>query len=68
MKKLSVGQRKILAEFFCTSAVAWLTAGVITPFFISRTLEDFTSFAFWGILFTSASLWVALTVTKGVKS
>lgn len=67
VKKLSVGQRRALSEFFTNAAVAWLSAGVIAPFFISRRLEDFVTFGTWGLLFTLVFLIISLSLTKGVK-
>ena len=68
MERLSIGQRKVIAEFFTNAAVAWLSAGVITPFFISRKLEDFLVFSTWGLLFALIFLTMSLVFTKGVSS
>jgi hypothetical protein len=68
MRKLSVGQRKSLAEFFTNGAVAWLSIGIITPFFTSKRLEDFISFGGWGLFFTSIFLLITLLFTKNIKS
>lgn len=68
MRELSVGQRKNLAEFFTNSAVAWLTAGIIAPFFVSKKFTDFASLGIWGLLFSLLFLGVSLAFTKGVRS
>jgi hypothetical protein len=68
MKKLSVGQRKSLAEFFTNGAVAWLSAGIIAPFFTGRKIVDFFASVFWGLVFTTTFLGISLFFTKGVKS
>lgn len=68
MKKLSVGQKKSLAEFFTNTAVAWFSAGIIAPFFASRKLGDFATFVIWGLLFTTTFLRISLFFTKGAKS
>ena len=68
MEKLSVGQKKSLAEFFTNAAVAWLSAGIIAPFFVSKKLEDFITFGVWGLLLTLIFLTISLVLTKGVKA
>ena len=68
MKELSIGQRKSLAEFFTNAAVAWLSAGIIAPFFVSKRLEDFIALGGWGLTFTLIFLFVSLLFTKGVRS
>jgi len=41
MKKLSIGQRKIAAEIIGNLAVAWFSAGVISPIFTKpKTILD----------------------------
>lgn len=46
MRKFSVGQRKVASEILGNIAVAWFTAGVISPFFTKpQELFDFL-FAF----------------------
>ncbi|OIN89840.1 hypothetical protein COW80_04885 [Candidatus Beckwithbacteria bacterium CG22_combo_CG10-13_8_21_14_all_01_47_9] len=68
MKKLSVAQKKSLAEFFTNSAVAWLTVGIIAPLFTEKTLPNFISSLVWGILLTSTFMLVSLQITRGVRS
>lgn len=68
MRKLSVGQRKALSEFFANGAVAWLSAGVITPFFVGRELPNVLGSLAWGILFTLWFIAMSLFIMKGVKS
>ncbi len=67
-EKLSVGQQRTLSEFFGNAGVAWLSAGVIVPFFTGRTLANFITSIAWGTLFAIGFLIIALVVTKGVKS
>jgi len=68
MKKLSVGQKKSLAEFFTNTAVAWFSAGIIAPFFTSRKLGDFATFGIWGLIFTLTFIRTSLFFMKGVRS
>ncbi|MBL7078607.1 hypothetical protein ISS42_03040 [Candidatus Shapirobacteria bacterium] len=68
MKRLSVGQKKALSEFFTNGAVAWLSAGLVTPFFISKKLKDFVAFGAWGLIFTLIFLTISLSFTKEVKT
>lgn len=68
MKKLTATQRKSLAEFFTNSAVAWLTAGIVAPFFLKQDLTNFLSSGFWGILFTIFSLVVSQIILKEVRA
>lgn len=65
---LSIGQKKALSEFFTNGAVAWLSSGIIAPFFIGKKLENFLAFGLWGLMFTLIFLTVSLVLTKGVKS
>jgi len=68
VKKLSVGQKKSLAEFFGNAAVAWLTAGVVTPFFATKRLKEFVTFGIWGLLLTLVFLVFSLFFSKQIKS
>ena len=65
--RLSIGQRKSLAEFFTNGAVAWLTVGVVTPLLAGAKLIDFIKIGIWGISFTILFIWIALYFSKGVK-
>lgn len=67
MKKMTLDQRRSLAEFFTNSAVAWLTAGIVAPFFLKKDLFDFISAGFWGLIFAFLCLLIAQLVIKGVK-
>lgn len=64
---LDVGQKKTLAEFFTNSAVAWLSAGIIAPFFVTKKFLDFITFGFWGIFFSLTFLGFSLYLSKGIK-
>jgi len=67
MKKLSIGQRKSLAEFFTNAAVAWLSAGVIAPIFAGRTLANIIGAVVWAIMFTIWFIAISLFLTRGVR-
>ena len=69
MKKISVGQKKLIAEFLANIGVAWFAAGVIS-IFISGTenpKEIFFSII-WGLVLSFAFLLIAASLLKGVKS
>lgn len=66
MRKLSVGQKKVLADFLASSAVAWLTVGIITPI-ISNDVSAIETVVL-GIIFAAWFLLVALYLTRNVKS
>jgi len=68
MKKLSVGQRKSLAEFFTNGAVAWFSAGIIAPVFAGKTLSNFVGSIIWGTISTIWFLLIASLLMKGIKS
>ena len=69
MKKLSAGQKKLIAEFLSNIGVAWFVAGVVN-LFVSRpkTLAELAVSLVWGISFAVAFLRGGLFFTKGVKS
>lgn len=64
---LTIGQKRTLAEFFTNSAVAWLSAGIIAPFFVTKKFLDFITFGFWGIIFALTFLGFSLYLSKGIK-
>lgn len=68
MRRLSSGQLKAASEITGNIAVAWFSAGVISPLFIRpREIVEFLIFLLIGLtmasLFASGSLYLA----KGVK-
>lgn len=67
MERLSIGQKKALAEFFTNAAVAWLSGGVIAPFLSGRKLEEFIAFGLWGLFFTTIFIVISLRITKGAN-
>lgn len=68
MRRLSVGQKRALSQFFTNSAVAWLSAGVITPFFVGRELPNVLGSLTWGMLFTLWFIGVSLFIMKGIRT
>ncbi|MGB9706968.1 MAG: hypothetical protein ACPLXP_02785 [Microgenomates group bacterium] len=67
MRKLTVGQSKVLAEFCANFAVAWVTTGVVVPFFLRKGFIEFISSAVWGALFAAVLLIFALMLSRKVK-
>jgi hypothetical protein len=53
-------KNQVLSEFFTNLAVAWFSAGVISPFFIKPKPIDFLIFSAIGILNTMFSLQIAM--------
>jgi hypothetical protein len=68
MERLSLGQRKALSEFFTNAAVAWLSAGIIIPFFANRRIEEFIALGLWGLFFSLVFITISLFFTKGVNT
>ena len=59
-----VGEPKVYSEFFTNLAVAWFSAGVISPFFTKpKSAVEIVLFAVFGILGAFFSL--RLADTKG---
>lgn len=69
MEKLSVGQKRLIAEFLSNIGVGWFAAGVISsfPFWQKSLLGSVVSFL-WGTTFSVGFLRIALFFTKGVKT
>ncbi|MFZ5366119.1 MAG: hypothetical protein ACOZBZ_02400 [Patescibacteria group bacterium] len=69
MKKLSVGQQRLIAEFLSNIGVAWFVAGVISvfPSWPKNWSEAAISFL-WGAFFSLGFLRTGLFFVKGVKS
>mgnify|MGYP001572506245 FL=1 len=62
------GERKVYSEFFTNLAVAWFSAGVISPFFTKpKSVVEILLFASFGILGALASLRSAVLISKGGK-
>jgi len=68
MEKLSVGQKRLIAEFLSNIGVGWFAAGVISSFpFWQRSLLNSVIPFLWGMTFSIGFLMIALFFTKGVK-
>lgn len=67
MQKLTRDQRKMIADFFANCAVAWLSAGVITPFFLNKKFFDFMIFSLWGLIFSTAFLLIGINSVNKTK-
>lgn len=64
MRKFSIGQLRVLSNFFNTIAAAWFTGGIITPFFLkpASLLEKITLSSvglFFAFVFLTSSLFLA---------
>lgn len=63
-----VGERKVYSEFFTNLAVAWFSAGVISPFFTRpKSIEEIVLLTVSGVLGASVSLKSAVLFSKGGK-
>lgn len=66
-KRLSNGEKRLLAEFVANIGVAWFAAGVIGLFAGGKSSVQVIFSLSWGMLFTVIFLRVALALIKGVK-
>lgn len=66
--KMSIGQKKAMSEFFVNGAVAWLSAGIIAPLFLSEKTTDFINATGWGLFFTGIFITFSLLITRGVRT
>jgi len=63
-----VGERKVYSEFLTNLAVAWFSAGVISPFFTRpKNVIEIVLFTLFGILGAFLSLRLAVLASKGGK-
>lgn len=68
-KELSIGQRKAASEILGNMAVAWFSAGVISPLLVKP--ESIIKGAFLmivGLLSTTLFTFISLYLVKGVQS
>ena len=69
MKKISVGQRRLVADYFSNIGVAWFVAGVIGIFVSGAKSFSATAVSFsWGVGFSAFCLRVGLFFMKGIKA
>jgi hypothetical protein len=69
MRKLSIGQLRVLSNFFNTIAAAWFTGGVVTPFFVKpAVLIEKVILSSVGIFFAFVFLSSALIIVRRVES
>lgn len=68
MRKLTIGQVRVLAEFCANFAIAWLTTGIVMPFFLRKGIFEFMGSAVWGSLFGAILLIFALFLSKKIKT
>lgn len=67
MKRLSLNQRKTLAEFLANIGVTWFAGGVVAPVFVAKNLAEIMIPGLWGVILTGISLFFSLWVVKGNK-
>lgn len=68
MKNLNSAQLKSLSEFTNTIATAWLSAGVIAPFFTKpKSLSGYLLFFIISVVVTSILLKFSLWLLKDIK-
>jgi len=68
-KRLSVGQRKFLAEFSGNFAIAWLVGTIISPFFTENLLTaSLIPRIIVGVMSAGGLFALGFIITKGVKS
>lgn len=68
MNQLSVGQRKVAAEIIGNIAVAWFTAGIISPFFIKpKILFEFFRSLVIVLIMSIFFAYGSLSLVKKVK-
>ena len=69
MKKLTVGQKRIISEMLSNIAVAWFVAGAITPIFSSNLVViGFVTNLVISLTMTLIFSLGALEMSKGIKS
>jgi hypothetical protein len=69
MDRLTLDQRKVLAEFCANFAVAWLAAGLVAPLVVGKTLAEISKQGFlmslgWGMFFVGSA---AYLVKGGIR-
>ncbi len=72
MRRLSVGQRKYIANIFGNLSVAWFVGTVITPLFALYTgisLDpEFQAVEVFGIINSVINLTLGFALVKGIQS
>lgn len=64
-RKLSINERKLIADFLANIGVAWFAAGVIGVFITRpKNIIDITLQIFWGIAFSGGFLRLGLFSLK----
>lgn len=68
MKKISIGQKQLIAEFLSNIGVTWFAAGVIGVFLggAKNLLEIFFSVS-WGLLFSLLFISTGFYLLRGVE-
>ena len=68
MKKIRKSKAKVYSDFLTGTAIAWFSAGIITPLFTKRFEIIDLIFAVIGILVAMVSLKIAVEYKRGDKS
>jgi len=68
VKRLSLDQRRVLAEFCANFAVAWLAAGVVGPYVAGKSLLEVSKPAIFSVIWAGVLLIVMLYLTRGEKN
>lgn len=65
MKRISIKEKQLVAEFFSNIGVAWFAAGVIGIFIgQKRSLYEIMFSIFWGLLFSSLFLFIGVKLIR----
>lgn len=68
MKKIRIAKAKVYSEFLTGTAIAWFSAGIITPLFTKRFEIIDLIFAVIGIFVAVISLQIAVEYKRGEKT
>lgn len=69
VEKLSIGQKKFLAEFLGNFSLAWVLGSVVSPFLAGNWLEKYSSVNLAvGLINAVWSFSLAIILTKGIRS
>jgi hypothetical protein len=68
LKKFSVGEKRLMAEFVANIGVAWFAAGVINLFSVEKTMGQVFISLMWGVVFSIGFLRLGMYLVRGVES
>lgn len=67
MKRYSKGQLKLLANFFSNLSTAWFTAGVISPFFLNKSINEKIIYTIIGLALSYLFINLGLNASKNIN-